>query len=303
MLYSRSMAAEGPLRVGELSKRSGVSPELLRAWERRYGLLRPTRSRGGLRLYAAADLERVRLMQRHLADGLAAAEAAAMALRDTAGQDEEPGPLRPAALRDELADALERFDEPRAQAIIDRLLAGVTVDTLLTEVVLPYLHELGARWERGEATVAQEHFASGLLRGRLLGLARGWGLGFGPVAVLACLPGERHDLGLIAFALALRSRGWRIVYLGADAPVETVAETSGELDANLVVLSAVTGERVRPALPQLRKLARGRKVALGGTATQPGALKGTGVIALAGDPVAEAAHVTALVQDELAAAR
>ena len=208
------MDGDEVLRIGELSKRSGVSPELLRAWERRYGLLRPVRSAGGLRLYTPADVERVRVMRQHIADGLAAAEAAALAVRAGVGDGAAEMALRPKAVRTDLADALDRYDEPRAQAILDRLLAVATVDTLLSEVVLPYLRELGERWRRGDASVAQEHFASSVVRGRLLGLARGWGLGLGPTAVLACLPGEQHDLGLIAFGLALRSRGWRIVYLG-----------------------------------------------------------------------------------------
>ena len=80
------------------------------------------------------------------------------------------------------------FDEPRAQAILDRLLAVATVDTSCPDVVLPYLHELGDRWERGEASIAQEHFASSVLRGRLLGLARGWGRGLGP---RRCSPAPR----------------------------------------------------------------------------------------------------------------
>src|SRR3954451_22700817 len=88
--YSRDMADEALLRIGELSRRSGVSPELLRAWERRYGLLDPTRSSGGLRLYSPRDLARVRLMQQHLASGLAAAEAAEQAA--DADLDERAGP-------------------------------------------------------------------------------------------------------------------------------------------------------------------------------------------------------------------
>ncbi len=292
------MDSDGVLRIGELSKRSGVSPDLLRAWERRYGLLRPVRSTGGLRLYSPADVERVRLMRRHLAEGLAAAEAAARALQAGVGEQAAPAALRPAAARDELADALDRFDEPRAQAILDRLLAIATVDTLLSEVVLPYLHELGERWTRGDASVAQEHFASSVLRGRLLGLARGWGLGLGPAAVLACLPGERHDLGLIAFGLALRSRGWRIVYLGTDAPIETVEEVSRQLDPSLVVLVAVSSERVQPVLPQLRALAARHRLALGGGAAENGALEASGVLELTGDPIAEAARVTTLVQGD-----
>jgi MerR family transcriptional regulator, light-induced transcriptional regulator len=306
------MTGDGVLRIGELSKRSGVSPELLRAWERRYGLLRPARSAGGLRLYSVADVERVRVMRRHLAEGLAAAEAAAMAMRaatreEATGEEAAreaaareaatPGPaaLSPAMMREHLADALDRFDEPRAQAILDRLLAAATVDLLLSEVVLPYLRELGDRWERGEASIAQEHFASGILRGRLLGLARGWGLGVGPAAVLACLPGEQHDLGLIAFGLALRARGWRIVYLGPDTPIETIEETSRLLQPNLVVLHAATADRVTPAVEPLRALAARHRVALAGAGA--GAPESEGVLLLTGDPIAEAARVATLVRD------
>jgi MerR family transcriptional regulator, light-induced transcriptional regulator len=290
------MTSDGPLRIGELSKRAGVSPGLLRAWERRYGLLRPTRSQGGLRLYSADDLERVRLMRRHLDRGLAAAEAAALASQADVGEQAALTAMSPAAARRDLAKALDRFDEPRAQEILDRLVAAATVDGLLRDVVLPYLHELGDRWERGDASIAQEHFASTVLRGRLLGLARGWGLGIGPLAVLACLPGEQHDLGLLAFGLALRARGWRIVFLGSDAPIETIEEASRELDPSLLVVTAATAERVEPLAAQLRALAARHRVALGGAAVHDGDVAIAGVLVLAGDPIAEAAAVTVLVQ-------
>jgi DNA-binding transcriptional MerR regulator len=288
------MVDDAALRIGELSKRTGVSPELLRAWERRYGLLRPTRSAGGLRLYSPADVERVRLMRRHLADGVAAAEAASLALRAGPGARAAPAALDPAAVRDDLAQALDRFDEPGAQDAIDRLLAAATVDALLGDVVLPYLHDLGDRWERGEISIAQEHFASSVLRGRLLGLARGWGLGLGPLALLACAPGEHHDLGLIAFGLALRARGWRIVFLGSDTPIETLDETSRQLDPDLIVLSAVSAETVRGLATHVRELARHHRLAIGGAGTR--ALEATGLLALSEDPITAADDVTTLVQ-------
>src|SRR3954466_2410597 len=107
------MVADTMLRIGELSKRSGVSPELLRAWERRYGLLEPVRTSGGLRLYSLDDLERVRLMQQHLAAGLAAAEAAAQVGQGDAAVAVAVAPAFSAsAARAELAAALQRFDEP-----------------------------------------------------------------------------------------------------------------------------------------------------------------------------------------------
>jgi len=291
------MNGETVLRIGELSRRSGVSPELLRAWERRYELLRPTRSPGGLRLYSLEDLERVRLMRQHIDGGLAAAEAATLVSRTPVGDAAAETPaLSRAGAQQELAAALDAFDEPAAQAVIDRQLATTTLDSFLSEVVLPYLRELGERWERGKASVAQEHFASSVLRGRLLGLARGWGLGLGPLALLACLPGEQHELGLVAFGLALRARGWRVGYLGGDAPLDTVSRAADDLRPGLVVLSTVSDDRARAAVDELRSLARRHRVAVGGAGATDGVAEAIGAIALTGDVVVEAGRVTALAQ-------
>jgi MerR family transcriptional regulator, light-induced transcriptional regulator len=292
MLYSHPVPDSTLLRIGELSRRSGVSPELLRAWERRYQLLHPARSQGGLRLYSLDDLERVRLMQQHLARGLAAAEAAALATEQPPASGAET-PLADA--KDELADALGAFDEPRAHALLDSLLATATIDTVLATVVVPYLHELGERWERSEASIAQEHFASAVLRGRLLGLARGWGRGLGPAIVLACAPGEQHDLGLIAFGLALRGRGWRVVYLGTDTPLTSVADAAHASGAVFAVVSAVTPTRFRAHGDELRDLARKQRLCLGGAGAAEAAVDVDAEI-LSGDPVAEAERLTALLE-------
>jgi len=287
VLYSRAVELAGALRIGELSRRTGVSPELLRAWERRYGLLQPTRSAGGLRLYSPNDLVRVHAMQQHLADGFAAAEAATLAARATA-RDEQ---VAPPDARAGLAVALARFDDGEAHAAFDALLARLSIDTLLRDVVVPYLHELGERWERGEATIAQEHFATTLLRGRLLGLARGWGRGIGPVAVLACAPGEQHDLGLLAFGLALRARGWRIVYLGADTPIGSVADAVRSCGPAVAVVSAVDPRAFRRHAAELEELARDTRLYLAGAAAARTRLSDD-VLTLTGDPVAEAEQLT-----------
>ena len=290
------MSEPSQLRIGELSRRSGVSPELLRAWERRYGLLDPVRSPGGLRLYSLADLERVRVMQQHLAQGLAAAEAAAAAVRGPSGSPTAGSAHERSVTLDQLAAALEGFDEPGAQAIFDRLLAEVTLDLFISEIVMPYLRDLGVRWERGEVTVAQEHFASNVVRGRLLGLARGWGRGVGPRALLACVPGEQHELGLIAFGLALRTHGWRIEYLGADTPLYTIRNVAESLDADLVVVSAVMPERIGDVVAKLRPISRGRRLAVGGAGAEGLETTGLDALALTADPVQEAERVTALLQ-------
>jgi methanogenic corrinoid protein MtbC1 len=269
-----------------------VSPELLRAWERRYGLLEPTRSTGGLRLYSAADLDRVRAMQQHLAEGLAAAEAAALAAAAEPRADQAV-PFSPAAARRDLDASLSRFDDARAHTVLDELLSTATLDSILSDVLIPFLHELGERWERGEITVAQEHFASSMLRGRLLGLARGWDRGIGPRVLLSCAPGERHDLGLIAFGLALRARGFRILYLGADTPIESIAQTARAARLHAVVVSAVSPERFKEIAGALRELAAKYPVYLGGAGASAA---GGELPTLTGDPVEEADRFAALTQ-------
>jgi DNA-binding transcriptional MerR regulator len=282
----------GLLRIGELSRRTGVSPELLRAWERRYSLLKPMRSTGGLRLYSSDDLERVTRMQQHLAEGLAAAEAAALATEAPAETDGLA--FDAAAARHDLGAALESFDEPYAQAVLDSLLSMATLDTVIAEVVLPYMHDLGERWERGEVSVAQEHFASAVLRGRLLGLARGWGRGFGPRALLACLPGEQHDLGLIAFGLALRARGWRIDYLGGDMPIESVLSAAHAVEPAFVVLTAVDPESFLRFATEVRTLAAEHRVCIGGAGAREAEAAAIGATLLSGGPVEEADRLTEL---------
>jgi MerR family transcriptional regulator, light-induced transcriptional regulator len=292
------MDERGLLRIGELSRRSGVSPELLRAWERRYGLLHPTRSPGGLRLYSARDLEQVRAMQAHLAEGLGAAEAATLALRSAVEAADVP--MAPPAARADLDAALSVFDEARAHAVLDAVLGARTLDSTLSDVVLPYLHELGDRWERGDASVALEHFASNVIRGRLLGLARGWSRGLGPGIVLACASGEQHDLGLIAFGVVLRARGWRIGYLGADTPVETVADAATAFEPAFVVVSAVTPDRLRASASELRELAARHRLCLGG-AGAAGAEVDDDALTLTGGIVEAADRLTALAHASEAA--
>ena len=290
------------LRIGALSRRLGVSDHVLRAWESRYGLLQPVRSAGGFRLYSEADELRVRRMQAHLAHGLSAAEAARAVLGEdgAAGEDgpagadpgRAAGPHRapPAAgeLSGALRQALDAFDEPAAEAVLDRLLSGLSLPAVLRDVVLPYLAELGQRWERGTASVAQEHFASNVIRGRLAGLARGWGSGHGPRAVLACPPGELHDLALMIHGIVLNRNGWRIDYLGMSTPIGELTRTADDTRPDLVVLAATLPEILEPLTPQLTALARRAPLALAGPGATAQIAAAAGARLLAGDPVTEA---------------
>jgi MerR family transcriptional regulator, light-induced transcriptional regulator len=283
-------AEPGYLRIGQLAKRTGVSPELLRAWEQRYGFLQPTRTAGGFRLYSAADEARVQGMQSLVSGGLAAAQAARLILSDA-----EPAPPTPSASATTLEDAagnltasLDRLDEQAANTALDRLFATYTVETVLRDAVIPYLHRLGERWEAGEVSVAQERFASNLLRGRLLGLAQGWGQGQGPAAALACVPGEQPELGLLAFGVALRRRGWRIIYLGTNSPISAVADIAQSLAPAVVVLLTMHPDNFLDHAPEIKQLARQVPVVIAGTGATPQVARKTQTRVLDQDPVSAA---------------
>lgn len=283
----------GYLRIGELARRTGVSPELLRAWEQRYDLLRPSRSNGGFRLYSDEDERRVRRTAQLIAGGLSAAQAASQALDDartSTPRPQETDPRTLEALTTRLATSLDVMDGEEAHRAIDRLLSALSVDGLLQDVALPYLRELGDRWARGEVSVAQEHFASSLIRGRLLGIARDWGAGVGPSVVLACVPGEAHDIGLISFGMQIGQRGWRVIFLGADTPIDAIESTARSADAALVVLAVTDMKHVRAQAEAIRELAAVVPVALGGEVTQADA-QAVGARALLSDPVGAAREV------------
>ena len=319
---SATGVASAPLvRIGELSRRVGVRPETLRAWERRYGLLDPGRSHGGYRLYSQADEARVRTMTALLEQGISPAEAAKLA-RDAphaaggagsgvieAGRvarmtvaapavpptpavggagTSVPAPAGPPVadpMAARLLEAIGSFDDGAANAILDEALARLSIEGALSTVVLPAMREVGERWSRGELGIAEEHFCTELLRGRLLAAARGWGAGSGPLALLACPPGERHDVGLIAFGLALRECGWRIAFLGADVPVATVAETAERLDPAVVVVAAAEAARFESALRTLRSLGEFHALLVAGAGANGELARSLGAAHLEGDPI------------------
>lgn len=287
----------GMLRIGELSRRVGVSDHVLRAWETRYGLVRPTRSSGGFRLYSEHDEGQVRRMQLHLAEGLSAAEAAratiaeARTISTASGARGREGTVRADIvnkLSRELRRAFDDFDEPAAQRVLDHLLSELSLATVLREVVLPYLHELGARWASEEVTVAQEHFASNVIRGRLAGLARDWGNGRGPRAIVACPPGELHDLPLMIFGIILNRSGWRVDYFGMNTPIDELVEVAIQVHPDLVVLAATTTERFVDILPELQRLADLAPLALGGAGATRPMTDQLGARLLTGDPITAA---------------
>ena len=287
------------VRIGELSRRVGVGQETLRAWERRYGVLRPRRTGSGYRVYDREDEDRARRMRELIEGGLAAAEAAsavAQAPPAAGGPMATPSvvvaPATAALGTPDLLTPLARYDAAGAHAALDRILGARSLDSALRDVVLPAMHEVGTGWARGELSVAQEHFATELVTGRLRGLAREWDDGLGPRAVLACLSGERHDLGLLCCGLALHRRGWRVTYLGPDTPADALESAVGLVDPAQVVIGAVQPGPLFAAAAGLARVAARVRIAVGGSGATASVVAGAGARHLPSDPVSAAAELS-----------
>jgi methanogenic corrinoid protein MtbC1 len=220
------------LNIAALAQRTGVAPDTLRKWEQRYSILQPTRTAGGQRRYSERDVARVEWLRARLDEGYRIGEAAS--LLGTVGVE----PARSA--RDHLKGILRALDDGDPGEIgmrLDQAFALLGVDDTLSSVLQPLLEEVGDRWERGELTVAEEHLVSEAVRSRLGHLLADSGGGVRGVAILACAPGERHELGLMMAALALRRDGWKIVYLGADTPLADAFDMAEKLSANVLGIS------------------------------------------------------------------
>src|SRR3954447_20244534 len=278
------------VRIGELSRRVGVAPETLRAWEQRYGALKPARPPAGYRVYGRDDQFRAQRMRELIDSGWAAGEAARAVL--TALTEEPPEAPAVDGVAGELLTTLLAFDTAAGQEAFDRLFGARSLDAALREGVLPVLREVGERWAREEITVAQEHFATELITGRLRGFAREWDRGLGPRAVLACPAGERHDIGLLCCGLALDRRGWRVTYLGPDTPSDALASAVAALDPSLVVIGAVQPGPLRAAAAALARLADRVAVAVGGAGANAALAQAAGATFLVGDPVEAAGRLT-----------
>lgn len=249
-------AALFPIR--ELARRTGVNPSTLRAWENRHGLLDPTRTESGHRLYGEADVRRVERLRELLAQGLGLPEVAARLDRAAAPSAAPPLPVAPAwqGYLAEALRALEDFSSEHLDRLYSEACALYPIHLVTRNLLLPMLELLGQRWDRRATGIAEEHFFSAWLRNKLgARLHHSPGARRGRPLILACLPGERHEIGLLLFALAATERGHRVVYLGADMPIGEIVHISRATLAQAIVLAGRDAAAGTAALAALRRLA------------------------------------------------
>jgi DNA-binding transcriptional MerR regulator/methylmalonyl-CoA mutase cobalamin-binding subunit len=248
-------------RMKTVSEMTGIPRPTLVAWERRHGIPEPERLANGYRLYSEADVQLLLRLRDALARGLSISEAIELERSGEGPTSPAPAPVDAAggfaAVGDDLLDALLDFDRPRAERVIERILA-VPYLTAITEVYFPLLREVGTRWEAGEATVAQEHFASAFVRDQLVAMRIrvGTHAATGPRVACATFPGEKHELALLGLAVHLSLKGCRVTYLGADVPTQELARFVQQTRPDCVCVSAIVATERRAVTAFCRELRR-----------------------------------------------
>jgi methylmalonyl-CoA mutase cobalamin-binding domain/chain len=266
-----------PVRV--VIDRTGLSADVLRAWERRYGVVRPRRSAGGQRLYSPEEVERLTLLRAATQAGHSIAEVANLDAAALESLTESSAPARADAADDEVSavvqramDAAERLDGPAIESELRRAALLLGVRPVVDKVLGALLREIGNRWHRGEITPAHEHLASTAIRSVLA-----WAMGVygprkrSPRLLVATPAGELHEFGAMLAATAAAEEGWQVIYLGPNLPAKAIARAASQAEARAVAVSAVaqTGAGV---LREIRALARalpsGVRLLTGGVALE-----------------------------------
>jgi DNA-binding transcriptional MerR regulator len=259
----------GQFKMATFSQLTGLSAGVLRAWERRYGLLEPVRLESGHRLYTSEDLAVIRRVSALLETGRSIGEVAALGRSALLSDPEAPkvgrrwppadesGPVE--SLRARIIDAARRLSATDLDVALDEAFASLGPRTVVEKVIAPVSRELGERWRAGEVSVAGEHMVSAALVFRVQKLIevarRGGGISRAPV-LCACLPDEQHELGLLLVALELCSAGIEIVYFGRNLPFEDLERACLQLKPAAVCLSVVREELLLAHAPRLTELAR-----------------------------------------------
>lgn len=270
-----SSSSEPTYSLGAVARLTSLSPHVLRAWERRYGAVKPLRTPGGTRRYRESDVARLRRLRAAVQAGHAISEVANASdaelerrLRLT--------PTTPTPSLAPLIEAIEQLDGPGVERLLGVQLAALGGARFARSVASPLLHMIGSRWEAGQLCIASEHLASSILRSLLGSALRPTTAAIqAPPILFTTLPGEAHELGSLMAAVTTADAGGHPVFVGGNLPVAEIVDAAETVGAAAVAVSIchVNGGEPRSALDALRAALPARvEVWVGGAAATEVAL-------------------------------
>lgn len=256
----KTESVHGAYPVKTVARLTGLTPDLVRAWERRYGVVSPVRGPRGARLYASEDVARLRLLADLVARGRTIGDIARLdsqALREMALQDSPAGGTRAAAdssqpVIERVLVALKAYDLIEVERVLSESLLALGASSFANRVGVPLLEKIGELWRAGDLSPAEEHVVSATLRSIFGGLMRLQALQRSPSVLLTTPKGERHELGLSIVALLCLQAGLAVAYVGVDLPAENIVSATRRSGVRVLGLSVVSDDNHDGALGQLR---------------------------------------------------
>lgn len=251
-----------PIQV--VSRRTGLSSDVIRVWERRYGAVTPARA-GGRRIYSDADIRRLSLLQRVTDAGRRISDVADLDdgyLLQLVEEDRQGGALfaEPAAggnrvevLIEDALQATRSLDPERLRQVISTAAIELSQTHLLEQMLVPFLRRIGDAWKKGTLRIGQEHMASAVVRQFLMTMLNRSSKG-GPSILFTTPSGHQHELGVLMAAITAESEGWSALYLGPETPAEELAAAAVQADARAVALGLQSGSDESRLMSELSRL-------------------------------------------------
>lgn len=240
-------APRHPIQV--VARRTGLSPDVLRAWERRFGVVTPARSESGRRLYSDAHIVRLKLLASVTKEGWSIGRVVELPNEDLLAllddkqlpppRRPETGPTTDVFLAGAI-DAVRRYDGHGLDRHLWRAVVALAPADVFDRVLTPLLIEIGRLWRAGELRPASEHIATAVIR-RVLGrIADAIDSPAGTDRIAVSTPtGQVHDLGALLVAASAAAEGWAVTYLGPDLPADDIARAARRCGARVVALSII----------------------------------------------------------------
>jgi DNA-binding transcriptional MerR regulator/methylmalonyl-CoA mutase cobalamin-binding subunit len=269
-----------------VARKTGLTAHVIRAWEKRYGVVSPLRTPTNRRLYSDADVERLRLLRRATLAGHGIGQIATLPTEalntllvgETAETAPPPPPrpsgeVAPTAILERCLAAIAAFDAETLEATLTQAAVTLSQPLLTEQVIVPMLYTIGDLWRLGELRAAHEHLASAVVRSSLGNLGRGFVPSpTAPTLIITTPAGQLHEFGALIVAAAAASDGWRATYLGPSLPAAEIAAAAHQSRARAVALSIVypaDDPHLRDELLTLRRgLAGDMALLVGGRAAE-----------------------------------
>lgn len=250
----------GQYPIRTVSSLTGVNSITLRAWERRYGLIKPIRTPKGHRLYTQNDIDLIQQVLELLDKGISIGQVKDH-LKGEGNQAAKEATDDPwSNYQRRMLNAIVRFDSGALDQAYNEALSLYPVDLVTKRMILPLLKSLGIRWEESEGSIAEEHFFGAYLRNKLGARFHHHAAQKGPLLVAACLPGEQHEIGLMLFCLSALNHGYRLVYLGADTPLSELITPVERSHADAILISGSIESKASALSQELSSLVKNVEV-------------------------------------------